>query len=245
MGITCGPHVRAPAIAPSLSPMPRIPLFPLRTVLVPGLVLPLHIFEPRYRLMIHMLSQAPEAERGFGIVALRPGSQCEDPTSLYQVGTLARLAEVTELEDGRYDIVTVGASRFRIAAVNDDMPFRRADVTLIEETDGVGADQGQVLADLAGEAAALLVAYRRRISKWGVIEVPDIPHLPTEPTALSYLVAAALVADLDVHQRLLAIPTTIARLRAECELLRSELSLMRVVPSLPAVDLVAEAPAAN
>ena len=53
--------------------VPTVPLFPLRTVLVPGLVLPLHIFEPRYRLMVSTLAEAPEDERGFGIVAMRPG----------------------------------------------------------------------------------------------------------------------------------------------------------------------------
>jgi hypothetical protein len=212
-------------------------LFPLRAVLVPGLVMPLHIFEPRYRLMVQMLAAAPEGERGFGVVALRPGAHCEAPESLYPVGTNARLAEVTELEDGRFDIVTVGASRFRISAINDDLPFRRADVDLLAEPHGIGAAPGEELADLAGQAAALLGAYRRRIADWGVIDVPQIPNLPTDPTALSYLVAAALVADLAVHQELLAIPTTAQRLRAECRWLRSELSVMRAVPSLPAVDL--------
>jgi hypothetical protein len=225
--------------------MPRIPLFPLRAVLVPGLVLPLHIFEPRYRLMVRMLAGAPEGERGFGVVALRPGASGEDPESLYPVGTVARLAEVTELEDGRYDIITVGASRFRIGSVNDDLPFRRADVTWLPEDVGVAQAQAHELSELAGQAAALLGAYRKRIAGWGVIDVPEIPHLPCDPTALSYLVAAALVADLAVHQEFLAIPTTAQRLRAECRWLRAELSVMRAVPSLPAVDLAGERGRAN
>lgn len=218
--------------------MPRIPLFPLRTVLVPGLVLPLHIFEPRYRLMINMLAAAADDERRFGVVALRPGAHCESPESIYPVGTIAHVAEVKELQDGRLDIVTVGSSRFRISAVNDDLPFRQADVTLLSEPVGLADSQASVMPDLAGQAAALLREYRRVIAGWNVIAVPEIPQLPTDPTALSYLIAAALVADLEVHQEFLAIPTTAQRLQAECRWLRAELSVMRAVPSLPAVDLI-------
>lgn len=224
--------------------MPRIPLFPLRTVLVPGLVLPLHIFEPRYRLMIKMLADGPEEDRGFGVVALRPGSRGESRDCLYPVGTMARLAEITELEDGRYDVVTVGAGRFQIGSLVAGMPFQQADVRMLAEPTGM-AEESVMLADLAGEAAALLIAYRRRIATWGVIEVPEISHLPTDPTALSYLVAAALVVDLSVHQWLLAKPTTADRLAAECKLLRSELAMMSGVPSLPAVDLAGTAQPAN
>lgn len=223
--------------------MPRIPIFPLRTVLVPGLVLPLHIFEPRYRLMIQMLAEAPEAERAFGVVALKPGGGCEDRTCMYQVGTLARLVEVDRLEDGRYDIVTVGAERFQIVSVDDEMPFRRAEVTFIRE-DG-GAPDSESVADLAHQAESLLLDYRRRIAGWGVIDIPRIPNMPSDPTALSYLVAAALVVDLPVHQELLAVPTTGARLAAECQLLRSELSVMGAIASLPAVDLTAGAASSN
>ena len=83
--------------------MPTVPLFPLRTVLVPGLVLPLHIFEPRYRLMIRTLLEQPEDDRGFGIVALRPGvAESDGPSALYDVGTMARITTAEALPDGRY-----------------------------------------------------------------------------------------------------------------------------------------------
>lgn len=168
---------------------------------------------------------------------------------MYPVGTLARLLEVEQLEDGRYDIVTVGAERFRIQSVDEQMPFRRADVTFLDEPAGAceaGARVGdRSLADLARQASTLLLDYRQRIAGWGVIDMPHIPHLPSDATALSYLVSAAIVADLPMHQGLLEIPETGARLAAECEILRSELAVMGAIASLPAVDLAAGAASSN
>ena len=125
--------------------MPTVPLFPLRTVLVPGLVLPLHIFEPRYRLMIRTVSEAPEDERGFGIVAIRPGADPETSgrAALYDVGTMARITSFEALPDGRFDLVTVGARRFTLESVNHDLPYPRADVSL--HTEPVG-DEGNARA---------------------------------------------------------------------------------------------------
>ncbi|MCP4741141.1 MAG: peptidase S16, partial [Actinomycetales bacterium] len=112
-----------------------LPLFPLTTALVPGLVLPLHIFEPRYRLMVEELLDKPEGEREFGIVAFReshslaptqpsPGDGPDDGASpsepsaedaeLYPVGVSAVIRQAERREDGRYDIVTIGSRRFRI-----------------------------------------------------------------------------------------------------------------------------------
>ncbi len=83
-----------------------IPLFPLRTVLVPGLVLPLHVFEPRYRRLVHDLLARPEHDRSFGVVAIREGWEVgEDAvTSTYDVGTLAVVRDISPRADGRYDL---------------------------------------------------------------------------------------------------------------------------------------------
>ena len=117
--------------------VPTVPLFPLRTVLVPGLVLPLHIFEPRYRLMVSTLAEAPEDERGFGIVAMRPGcTEADGRAGIYEMGTMARITRVDALPDGRYDIVTVGARRFSIESLDDALPYTRAQVRLHDEPIG-------------------------------------------------------------------------------------------------------------
>jgi len=215
--------------------VPTVPLFPLRTVLVPGLVLPLHIFEPRYRLMIRMIADAPEDERGFGIVALRPGcSEADGRSGLYDIGTMARVTKVDELPDGRFDVITVGARRFSIDSLDDEMPFTRAEVTLHPEPVG---EPGAAVS-LAEEAVTLLKTYREVISTWGVIGMSEIDNLPDDPVVLSYLIAAAIVTDLPQRQALLGIEDAEQRLEAVCEVLRREIEVMCALPSMPAVDLV-------
>ncbi len=214
--------------------VPTVPLFPLRTVLVPGLVLPLHIFEPRYRLMIRTLAQAPEDERGFGIVAMRPGaSERDGRAGVYDVGTMARITEVDELPDGRYDIVTVGARRFSIDSLDHDLPYTRAQVSLHTEPIGDAVRSGE----LAAQAIALLRAYREVIAAWGVIQMAEINHLPNDPVVLSYLIASAIVTDLPQRQALLGIVDAEARLAGVCDVLRQEIEVMGALPSMPAVDL--------
>lgn len=215
--------------------MPTVPLFPLRTVLVPGLVLPLHIFEPRYRLMIRMLGELPEDERGFGIVAIRPGADwdAEGVSALYEMGTMAKVTKVDQLPDGRYDLVTVGARRFSIDSLDLGMPYARAEVQLHDEPVG---DPDHVQS-LAGCAQRLLGDYRDLIAGWGVIDMPHIENLPGDPVVLSYLISSAIVMDLPERQRMLAIPDAEQRLAAGCAVLRREMAVMSALPSMPAVDL--------
>ncbi|HYN56614.1 MAG TPA: LON peptidase substrate-binding domain-containing protein [Motilibacterales bacterium] len=214
--------------------MPTVPLFPLRTVLVPGLVLPLHIFEPRYRLMISMLADAPEDERGFGIVAMRPGcSESDGRAGIYEVGTMARITKVDELPDGRFDIVTVGARRFSIESLDDEMPYTRAEVRLHDEPIGEPARTQK----LAQDAVRLLKSYRDVIAGWGVIRMAHIDNLPDDPVVLSYLVASAIVTDLPERQALLGIAGAEQRLETVCAVLRREIEVMAALPSMPAVDL--------
>jgi Lon protease-like protein len=214
--------------------VPTVPLFPLRTVLVPGLVLPLHIFEPRYRLMISTLADAPGDERGFGIVAMRPGyTEADGLAGIYDIGTMARITKVDALPDGRYDIVTVGARRFSIEALDDGLPYTRARVRLHEEPIGEVTRTKQ----LAAQAVRMLEEYRAVIAGWGVIRMAHIDHLPEDPVVLSYLVASAIVTDLPERQSLLGIGDAEQRLEAVCAVLRREIDVMSAMPSMPAVDL--------
>jgi len=214
--------------------VPTVPLFPLRTVLVPGLVLSLHIFEPRYRLMVRTLADAPEEERGFGIVAMRPGcTEAHGRDGLYPMGTMARITKVEELPDGRYDIVTVGARRFSIEALDDDLPYTRARVLMHDEPMGEPARTQP----LAREAVRLLERYRDVIAGWGIIRIAHIDNLPEDPVVLSYLVASAIVTDLPERQSLLGIEDAEQRLKAVCAVLRREIDVMSALPSMPAVDL--------
>ena len=222
--------------------MPTVPLFPLRTVLVPGLVLPLHVFEPRYRLMVAELAEAPEGYRGFGIVAMRPGcSEADGFSGLYEMGTMARITNVDELPDGRYDLVTVGARRFTIEALRPGRPYPRAEVRLYDEP--IGEPVRTFF--LGQEAIRLLGIYREVIARWGVIQMAQIDNLPDDPVVLSYLIASAIVTDLPERQALLGIEDAERRLDAVCEVLRREIDVMSALPSMPAVDLAGSRPWSN
>src|ERR1700748_2733682 len=96
-----------------------LPLFPLGTVLYPGLLLPLHIFEERYRELVRDLLAVTDPRR-FGVIAIRKGRETgiDGVTALYEVGCMASLRRVEEHEDGRYDLVTVGTERFRLLSLD-------------------------------------------------------------------------------------------------------------------------------
>jgi hypothetical protein len=208
-----------------------IPLFPLSSLLVPGLVLPLHIFEPRYRQLVADISTAPEDERGFGVIAIREGREVgvDGVRALYDVGTFASLREVQMHEDGRSDIVTVGTERFRIRSLVDGQPYAQAEVEILDELPGADP-QRQSMA-----ALERFRAYRALLS-----DEDDDTELPDEPRVLSYLIAAAVVADLPTRQGFLESPDDTERLRAESTFLRSELAIVESMPSLPATDLARE-----
>ena len=88
-----------------------MPLFPLGTVLYPGLLLPLHIFEDRYRQLVRDLLDGQEP-RGFGVIAIRKGRETgvDGISALYEIGCTTTLRRVSRHDDGRFELVTVGAS---------------------------------------------------------------------------------------------------------------------------------------
>jgi Lon protease-like protein len=212
-----------------------IPLFPLGTVLVPGFVLPLHIFEPRYRQLLRDLAELPEEDRAFGVVAIREGHEVgsDGVKALHAVGTLAVLRGVTPWPDGRADITTNGDARFRVLRLVDEgTPYHCAEVEWLGELDGA-AD----LRPKAIEVARRFDAYREAVAGAGAVEAAQMLSLPEDARTLSYLVAAAMVLDIRERQALLESPTTCDRLSSELRLLARETVLMQELPSLPAVDL--------
>src|SRR5215472_16940096 len=114
-----------------------LPLFPLGTVLFPGLLLPLHIFEERYRQLVRDLRDGPEPRR-FGVIAIRQGRETgvAGIRALYEIGCTATLRQVQELEDGTCDIVTVGTDRFRLTGLDDSRPYLQGKVYLLPEEIG-------------------------------------------------------------------------------------------------------------
>ncbi|MFC7548478.1 LON peptidase substrate-binding domain-containing protein [Plantactinospora sp. GCM10030261] len=224
----------------------RLPLFPLGTVLFPGLVLPLHIFEERYRdLVRRLVAQPEETPREFGVIAIRSGwevspdagrdgdGNATNPTtptgavSLYDVGCTAELRQVTELPDGRFDLVTVGRRRFRIRSVDEhSAPYLMAEVEWLPDS----ADPAEG-ADLL--APRVLAVFRQYLALIRQDPGEAVEQLPENPTVLSHLVAATAALTLADRQRLLAIPDTAERLRAELRLLNRESALLRQVRAVP------------
>lgn len=212
-----------------------LPLFPLGSVLFPGVVLPLHIFEPRYRKMIADLRELPEGEsRQFGVVAIRDGREvgAQSVESVYDIGCTARISALEAHEDGRYSLVTTGVQRFRLIGVDTSGPYLVGDVEFLDESSDERAEL------LKTSSTALLLGYQRALAGLRGVRAGAIPELPDDPTVLSYLIAAAMVLDMRDKQRLLATPDTATRLQREQALLRRETMLIKELRTLPAVDLL-------
>jgi Lon protease-like protein len=128
----------------------RLPLFPLHTVLAPGVVLPLHVFEERYRLLVR---RCLDASSPFGIVLIREGSEVLPPDgestelSIASVGTFAEIREASRYSDGRWDVQVVGTGRFDVLSVDTDAePYLVANVVRRPELEG-DADEADILVD--------------------------------------------------------------------------------------------------
>jgi uncharacterized protein len=210
-----------------------LPLFPLGTVLFPGLLLPLHIFEERYRQLVRDLLDRPDP-RQFGVIAIRQGRETgiEGISALHEIGCTATVRQVNALEDGRYDLVTVGMQRFRLAGLDDSRPYLQGQVDLLAEETG-----GEVMAAGAARAVRdLFRTYLSALSERGVTQV-SVPDLPEDPVTLSYLVGASMIIELGDRQALLAEPDGLHRLVAERALLSRELTMLRTLTATPAPDL--------
>ncbi|MFF3766771.1 LON peptidase substrate-binding domain-containing protein [Streptomyces sp. NPDC001922] len=234
----------------------RLPLFPLNSVLFPGLVLPLNIFEERYRAMMRDLLKLDEdAPRRFAVVAIRDGREVapsapgmpdatalpergpaagfgEDPIQAFHgVGCVADAATIREKEDGGFDVLATGTTRFRLTSVDASGPY------LVGELESLPEEQGEGAGALASGVLRAFRTYQKRLAGANERSLSTEQELPDEPSVLSYLVAAAAVLDTPVKQSLLEAPDTADRLRQELRILRSESSMIRNIPSLPAADL--------
>lgn len=197
-----------------------LPLFPLNTVLYPGIPLPLHVFEPRYRLLVRALLDG-DGPRRFGVVAIRRGLEVGDPRpDLHDVGCVADVRQVEAHDDGRYDLVTVGGPRFVLRDTDDALPYLRGSVTYLPDPEGD---------DAARRLAAATEAYAGYCRALDAEETaPELPE--DDPVLASYVVAAAMRLDLPDKQALLAVPDAATRLRRETALLRRETALVHATP---------------
>ena len=176
-----------------------LPLFPLELVLLPGVPLPLHIFEPRYK---EMIAECLDQKKPFGVV--RASSD-----GVADIGCTAEIMSVTKkYDDGRMDILTRGVERFEVIQVNQERSFLRAEISLLQDEDEDDEDE---LGKPATEMVTQAVRLHAEIAKLAGAE----PSGPDEQAAnLSFLLAGSLPLDLDFKQSLLSTLSEAKRLEA-------------------------------
>jgi Lon protease-like protein len=199
-----------------------LPLFPLGSVLFPGMLLPLHIFEPRYRLM---LQRSLQQDAPFGIVLIKNGVEVGGAAEPHRVGTTARVVGTTPLPGGRSFIIARGERRFEIDRIDTERePYLVADVRYLEEDAGAGAE---ALADRAADV------YGQYLT--GILATSTEPHTDTplgeiregSPSDVSYRIAGGLGIDAAERQRLLETERTAPRLESVLRLLERENTLLK------------------
>ena len=199
----------------------QIPLFPLNAVLFPHMPMALHIFEERYRRMVH---DCLEQGTTFGVIAIREGREIGPSADPYEVGTLAQLRAADPLPDGRYNIVVVGASRFHVETLSRELPYLTGSVHYLLDAPSSSLPGA---AQLAQEVSRGFRAYAKTLSALQQNAERTDVELPEDPELLSYLVAAALQVSVAERQRLLEIDSTDDRLRACLSILRRERLLLQ------------------
>lgn len=230
----------------------QLPLFPLGTVLTPGMRLALHVFEPRYRQLVADLlnDQDPQAPE-FGVVALRAGWEVGELQDLYEVGTTARVTDVLPLPDGRCNLAATGERRFAVERLDaSSRPYLMGTVRWLDEP------AGQWSARLLYTTKRALRAYQYALSQLNItaadaedagsglepesddelsVDSLSRPGTGDEQTAreLSYLVTRQPWLPLADRQRLLASPDTAGRLREGRSVLLRETELVSQLRAVP------------
>lgn len=173
-----------------------LPLFPLDLVLFPGMALPLHIFEPRYK---EMIGECLQHDTPFGIVrAIEDG--------IAQIGCSAEVVTVVKrYEDGRMDIVTRGLQRFEIVELNQERSFLQGEVKLLHDESDADAQSKKKALDL--HRALILMAASGQ----------TVPTLDPPDELLSFYLISQLPVDLDFKQTILAISSELQRLKTLIE----------------------------
>lgn len=183
----------------------EISLFPLpNLVLFPNIVVPLHIFEERYKLMINSCIDRDES---FGLVLLRGGAEEESEDTLHRVGVTARIVQVERLEDGRMNILTEGEARFRIFRFTQQTPYWKGSVDFFEDDEShPGIDS---LYDQVAELYRKVCEIGQKLTTTEQSEVV----LPESASDLSYMVSYVLDIDSEEKQKLLEMNSAAERLR--------------------------------
>ncbi len=185
----------------------RLRLFPLNSVLFPGAVLNLHVFEPRYK---QMINECLETGEGFGVALIAGGAEAGDAAvEPHDIGSIAEIVDVQPLPFGRFFISTIGRERFRIRSIVSREPFLTVEAELLDED----LEEDDESDDLRGRVRSLFLEYVEMLVEFSGQETNV--ELPGDAAGTSFLIGDALQVAETVKQRLLELDDTKARLRAE------------------------------
>ncbi len=184
----------------------EIPLFPLPgLVLFPNIVVPLHIFEDRYKQMVNACIDSQEA---FGLILLREGAQEETEQTIHRVGTTSHVIEVERLDAGRLNILCQGQSRFRVSRFTQRTPYWKGHVEFFDDD----AIEEERLVPLREQLATL---YKQAFDLGVRLNAvtPGELRLPESPVDLSFMISYILDIEPAQKQKLLELNSTERRLR--------------------------------
>jgi Lon protease-like protein len=200
----------------------KLPLFPLNTVLFPGMPLTLHIFEDRYKSMV---ADCLESRQPFGVVLIRHGREALGPLAdPYRIGCTARILDIQPLAEGRMNIVALGQKRFRVLELLKNKPYWVGMVELfpLQETDK------SVLEQTGNRLRPWVKRYMEILTRLSEVEL-DPQHLPNDPLVLAYLAAVLLHIPLDKKQELLSTERAVDLLTDMYQLYRREVALLQAM----------------
>jgi len=209
-----------------------LPMFPLNTVVFPGMSVPLHVFEDRYRMLVrHLLEVEDPAARVFGTVAIREGYEVGDhgAQSVYRVGCVLQLTEADRRSDGTYDIVAVARERLKLEQMERGVDFPQGVVAVLPEP------EVEVPQELLDKARATFTAFRAAMAE--LQGDPFSGTLPRDPDYLAWTLSALTPLPMAERQSLLEAEDATERLVLVTRLLTEELRAINVIPSLPATQV--------
>jgi Lon protease-like protein len=205
-----------------------LPLFPLNLVLFPGQLLPLHIFEPRYRLMIN---ECLSGQALFGVVLIRQAQEVSGEATPFEVGTTARIGQIERLEDGRMNILCVGETRFKVTALHHHRPFLTGDAELWPWTPLLAGD----VEPQTSQLKRLLKRYMLRLAQATGNSI-NLEDMPVDPAPLASLAAIALQISTREKQDLLSLASIGEMMDGCIRLLKRENRALQIAAALPSTS---------
>ena len=209
-----------------------LPMFPLNSVLFPGMSVPLRVFEDRYRALVHHLLRVDDpTDRIFGSVGIREGYEVGEHGAqwLFRIGCRVKMTEVEAYPDGTFELVAVGLDRIELEHLDTSGAYPVGQVSQCPEHDV------DVPARVQSDARDMYDAYRDALLE--IDRDPPASELPHDPTYLSWALAALAPLTMSQRQALLEAEDATGRLRMVTDVIRAELRTMRVIPSLPATEI--------